>query len=143
MQLKILRIKAANGERLASTEDVVSIMEEEAYADRECLWVLHINIKNRIIEKELVSMGILDSSYASPREVFKKAILNSASAIIVVHNHPSGDSSPSVDDMKVLKRLEHAGDILDIPVIDFIIISPDGHWSSRRTTSKSSKTKKA
>ncbi len=70
------------------------MMREEARADRECFWILHLNNRNRVIEKELISIGIGNSCLIHPREVFKKAIVNGAECIITVHNHPGGKVEP-------------------------------------------------
>jgi len=122
-------VKEATEEKLNSPSKIYKIMQGEAKIDRECVWVLHMNSKLKLIEKELVSMGTLDAAPVHPREVFKKAILNSSSSIIVVHNHPSGDPRPTEEDMKVAKRLRQAGEILDIPVKDFLVISSKGYTS--------------
>mgnify|MGYP000303554677 CR=1 FL=1 len=122
-------VKEATEEKLNSPEKISRFMQGEAKIDRECVWVLHLNTKLKLIEKELVSIGTLDAAPVHPREVFKRAILNSSSSIIVVHNHPSGDPTPTEEDMKVAKRLRQAGEILDIPVKDFLVISSKGYTS--------------
>ena len=127
--LRFMMVKEATEEKLNSPSKIYKIMQGEAKIDRECVWVLHMNSKLKLIEKELVSMGTLDAAPVHPREVFKKAILNSSSSIIVVHNHPSGDPRPTEEDMKVAKRLRQAGEILDIPVKDFLVISSKGYTS--------------
>ena len=122
-------VKEATEEKLNSPAKIYEFMQGEAKIDRECVWVLHLNSKLKMIEKELVSMGTLDAAPVHPREVFKKAILNSSSSIIVVHNHPSGDPTPTEEDMKVAKRLRQAGEILSIPLEDFLVISSKGYTS--------------
>jgi DNA repair protein RadC len=107
-------------------------MAEEGKADREAMWVLHLNTKNKIIEKELVSLGSLDSSIAHPREVFRKAVINSSSCIITVHNHPSGEPIPSAEDYQTWNNLVKAGEILSIHVIDNMIITPNGRYYSSK-----------
>ncbi len=77
-------------------------------------------------------MGSLDSSVVHPREVFKEAISASAASVIFVHNHPSGDSTPSEDDIKLTKRLAEAGEIMGIDVLDHIIIGEKEHLSLKR-----------
>ena len=134
MEIKLLQIKESKGESVASAASVARFMRAEANADRECVWVLHLNVKNVIIEKELVSMGVLNSSLVAPREIFKGAILNSANSIIVVHNHPSCLPEPSEEDIRIMKVLEESGKILGIPLLDFVIISPSGkYWSVNET----------
>ena len=133
MELKLLQIKEAYGEKVSSPSAVVKLMREEVMADRECFWILHLNNANRIIEKELVSMGTLNTSLAHPREVFKKAILNGAKSIITVHNHPGGKADPSDEDTKIWNRLDKVGKILGIEVTDHIIVTPSGSHFSKKT----------
>ncbi len=90
--------------------------------DKEHFMVLHLDSKNMIIKDEIVSTGILNASMVHPREVFKSAIKESANAIILVHNHPSGDPTPSEDDRKITKILCDAGKLLDIKLLDHVII---------------------
>jgi len=96
---------------------------------KEHLYILMLDSKNRIIKEELISIGTLDSSLVHPREVFKAAIKESAFAIMLVHNHPSGDPSPSDEDLKVTKQIIEAGKILNILVLDHVILGKDGHWN--------------
>ncbi|HAA90786.1 MAG: DNA repair protein RadC [Thermoanaerobacterales bacterium 50_218] len=109
--------------KISCPEDVSSlIMEEMCYLDREHFKVILLNTKNQVLAVETISVGSLSSSLVHPREVFKKAIQRSAAAIILVHNHPSGDPTPSNEDLEVTKRLREAGKILGIEVLDHIII---------------------
>jgi DNA repair protein RadC len=94
--------------------------------------VLLLDVKHRVIAEEVVSIGILDGALIHPREVFKAAITANAAAIIVAHNHPSGDLKPSGQDAEVTRRLRKAGEILGIPVVDHVIVGPTGgHFSFR------------
>ncbi|CEG12300.1 hypothetical protein MSIBF_A2110002 [groundwater metagenome] len=90
--------------------------------DKEHFMVLHLDSKNMIMRDEVVSTGILNASIIHPREVFKSAIKESANAIIIVHNHPSGDPTPSEEDRKITKILFDAGKLLDIKLLDHVII---------------------
>jgi len=130
MKIKLLQVKESTGNSVSSARMVAELMAEEAKADRECFWVLHLNAKNEIIEKELVSMGTVSSSLVHPREVFKKAILNGSSSIITVHNHPSSNPAPSKDDRIIWTRLDEAGKIMGIQVLDHLIVSPSGKYFS-------------
>ena len=136
MKLKLLRVKEASGEAISSPEIVAKIMKEEGRIDRECLWVLHLNSGNMIIEKELVSMGTVNNSVVHPREVFKKAIINGATCIITVHNHPSGRIKPSPEDIEIWDTLKKAGELLGIKVIENLILTPSGDYYSDATDSK-------
>lgn len=129
MKLKLMYIKEAQGEQVTSSMAVKEMLREESRADRECFWVLHLNTKNKIIEKELVSMGSLNASLIHPREVFRKAVVNNSSRLILAHNHPGGDPSPSQEDDIITKRLKSAGTILGIEVLDHIVLGNDSYYS--------------
>ena len=86
-----------------------------------------LNTKNYIIGEHLISKGVLDAAIIEPREVFRPAIKNAASRIIILHNHPSGDPTPSSEDIEVTKRLIDAGKTLNIQLLDHVIIG-NGKW---------------
>ena len=90
--------------------------------DRECIVALLLDVKNKVIGTNLVSMGSLTASVGHPREIFKAAILANAACIILGHNHPSGDTHPSRDDDSFTKEIEQAGRFLQIPLLDHIIV---------------------
>ena len=96
---------------------------------KEYFYALHMDNKNRVIREDLVSIGSLSTSIVHPREVFKPAIRESATGIILAHNHPSGDPTPSVDDISTTKRLKKVGLVVGIDVMDHIIIG-DGTYVS-------------
>src|SRR5512133_1284671 len=96
---------------------------------KEMFITLHLDGKNRIICMDLVSIGSLNQSIVHPREVFKTALLSNAAAIILVHQHPTGDSSPSSEDLAITRRLKEAGEIMGIKVLDHIIVG-DGEYLS-------------
>ena len=100
-------------------------MEEMKYFKKEHFRTLNLDTKNQIISIEEISIGNLNSSIVHPREVFNMAIKKSANSIILVHNHPSGDPTPSKEDIDVTYRLISAGDIIGIKVLDHIIIGYD------------------
>lgn len=105
------------------------LMEELRYLKQEVLVVIYLNTKNTIIGKEIVSKGSLNSSIVHPREVFSGAVKNSSASIVVAHNHPSGDSTPSSEDISVTQRLVECGRLLGISLIDHIIIG-NGTYTS-------------
>jgi DNA repair protein RadC len=110
---------------IASPRDVFQRMTP--YAERETVevfWLLCLNAQHRLIGNapDAVARGILNSSLVHPREVFVSAIVARAAAIVLCHNHPSGDPSPSTDDRAVTDQLVAAGKLLDIPVLDHVII---------------------
>ncbi|MBR3458418.1 MAG: DNA repair protein RadC, partial [Selenomonadaceae bacterium] len=92
------------------------------YESRENFCILLLNAKNHIIGFRKVSIGSLTASVVHPREVFEEAVLGHAAAIILLHNHPSGDPSPSREDIQVTERMIKAGEIMDIPVLDHVVI---------------------
>jgi len=98
------------------------VMEEMRYLDREHFRALLLNAKNQVIGQEIISIGTLNSSAVHPRELFKNAIKASAAAIILVHNHPSGDPSPSREDIEVTRRLVEAGRLIGIEILDHLVI---------------------
>jgi DNA repair protein RadC len=110
--------------RIASPEEAAAVLRERARSlDREVFWVLLLDIKNRLIAPPAeVSKGTLNSSLIHPREIFKPAIQYSAAAVILAHNHPSGDPSPSAQDVRITKKLMEAGRTMEINVLDHIII---------------------
>jgi len=90
-----------------------------------------LDTKNRVIREETVSSGSLTASLVHPRETFKTAVRESAAAVIFVHNHPSGDTKPSQEDILLTRRLVQAGDLLGIKVLDHVIVGDGGHFSFR------------
>lgn len=95
----------------------------------EEFWAILLDSQHAVLREVQVSRGILDASVVHPREVFRQAILENASAVIVAHNHPSGDVTPSAEDRAVTAQLRRSGAILGIPVLDHVIVG-DGRWAS-------------
>ncbi|MCL6600074.1 MAG: DNA repair protein RadC [Alicyclobacillus macrosporangiidus] len=125
--------KYEGSRQVRSAEDAAAILRQYiGPADREMFIVLVLSVKQNVNAIHTVSVGILDASVVHPREVFKPAILSNASAVIVGHNHPSGDPEPSPEDVSVTRRLVEAGKILGIDVIDHIVIGDDGKFVSLR-----------
>jgi DNA repair protein RadC len=115
---------------ITTPEDAAAVMREDMRTlDREHFGVLLLNTKNGLIKKCPVSQGSLNASIVEPREVFKDAIAASAASMILVHNHPSGDPTPSSEDISITKRLVKAGELLNISVLDHIIL---GHRATGR-----------
>jgi DNA repair protein RadC len=105
-------------------EDVAGVMRELARGlDHERFWVLNLDTRNRLKgHPHEISRGILDSSLVHPREVFKPAIQGGCAAIVLVHNHPSGDPTPSAEDIRLTRQLIQAGQIVGIKVLDHMIL---------------------
>lgn len=98
------------------------VMEEMRFLDREHFRALCLNTKNQVISIETVSIGSLNTSIVHPRELFKTAISKSAASLILVHNHPSGDPTPSREDIEVTLRLMEVGKLVGIEVLDHVVI---------------------
>lgn len=108
--------------RYSSPEQVFNTFNFLRHETKEYFFAIHLDGKNRICCIEEVSVGSLNQSVVHPREVFKTALLSSAAAIILMHNHPTGDPTPSAEDMAITRRLKEAGDLIGISVLDHIII---------------------
>lgn len=105
------------------------VMEEMRHLDREHFRALLLNTRNQVVANDEVSIGTLNTSSVHPRELFRNAIKRSAASLVLVHNHPSGDATPSKEDLDVTRRLCEAGRIIGIEVLDHIIIG-DNRFTS-------------
>lgn len=133
---KACQLKAAFelGRRLAASVDAprptitapgdaaALVMEEMRLLPEEHFRVLLLDTRNGVIKQDDISKGTLNASIVHPREVFNPAISHRAAALVVLHNHPSGDPSPSKEDLALTARLKQAGDLLGIPVLDHLVI---------------------
>lgn len=120
------------GEQVASPQTLSSyFMERLRHEKSECFIVTFLDTKCKMLGYEMISKGSLTASIVHPREVYKAAIQKSAHSIVVLHNHPSGDPSPSQEDIKMTQRLKSAGEMIGIPLIDHIIIGDKSYKSLR------------
>ncbi len=120
----------ADGTPLSSPGDVAALlMETMRYYNKEYFKVILLNTKNQVISIEEISVGSLNSSIVHPREIFNLPVKKSAAAVILVHNHPSGDPTPSREDLEVTGRLVEAGKIMGIEVLDHVIIGEHRYLS--------------
>jgi DNA repair protein RadC len=130
-ELKVVRERRAGygpGRQLSTSAAVYEVFGERfAKVDREEFLDIMLDGKNRPLGFHVVSIGTLTASLVHPREVFKAAILANAAAIIVVHNHPSGDPTPSAEDVAITQRLRQAGELLGIRLLDHVVIG-DGRY---------------
>jgi len=118
--------------KIQTPDDVFNIAQNVIRANEyaeENLWLITLDTKNNITGIFTVSTGSLNSSIVHPREVFKRAVLQNAASIIICHNHPSGDPTPSQEDISTTKRIYDAGKILGIELLDHIIIG-DNRYAS-------------
>jgi len=114
---------------IASPEDIIKLVSNYKNKKREYLIGIYLDARKQLINKKVISIGTLDTNLIHPREVFKPAIQHNAAAVIVVHNHPSGDPKPSLEDRRVTKKLIKAGKLLGIKLIDHLIIANDNYFS--------------
>lgn len=116
---------------MSTPENVYDLLKPMMPPDREQFMLLSLNTKNGVIAIRMISTGSLNANVVHPREVFKAAVLDSAAHIIVTHNHPSGDPTPSREDIEITKKLVESGKILGIDVLDHVIIGDGRHFSMK------------
>lgn len=113
-----------SAEPIKTPEDVLNAVANELKQyDREVFAIINLKTNGQIINLNICSIGTLSASLISPREVFKSSILSNAAAFIAIHNHPSGNISPSAEDREVTERLMACGEFLDIKMLDHIIVA--------------------
>lgn len=117
------------GTRFTAPQQVYETFSFLMKETKEQFLTLHLDGKNRIICMDLVSIGSLNQSIVHPREVFKTACLSNAAAIILIHQHPTGDCTPSSEDIAITRRLKEAGEIMGIKILDHIIIGSGEYLS--------------
>ncbi len=117
------------GTRCSAPREVYETFRFLMQETKEVFLTLHLDGKNRIIALDMVSIGSLNQSIVHPREVFKSACLSNAAAVILIHQHPTGDPTPSREDISITNRLKEAGELMGIKVLDHIIVG-DGAYHS-------------
>jgi DNA repair protein RadC len=116
--------------QIRSSEDAYKVMAPELMDQpTEQFWVIMLNRSNKVIHKRAISLGGVSGTVADPKVIFKKALEDLASGIILAHNHPSGNKKPSQADIDLTKKLQNSGKLLEIPVLDHIIFTDDGYFS--------------
>ena len=129
---RMARGKKVHGMKISSPEDVVTYYNAQLkYKQKECILLLILDSKNRILWEELLSLGTIQTSIADPREIFLSALRKNGVSIILIHNHPSGDPTPSKEDIVTTSRIIEAGKILGISLNDHIIIGQNSYISLR------------
>jgi len=125
--------QAGLGERrtIVSAADVFREFAHLRGEKREHFCALYLDTKNNVLRRETIAIGALDAAIVHPREVFREAVREGASSIIVAHNHPSGDPEPSQEDVAVTRRLAEAGRLLGIDFLDHVIVG-DNDWVSMK-----------
>jgi DNA repair protein RadC len=125
------RLLDGNRRTVRDTGDVIPLISSLAGKKQEYFISITLNGGNRLISKRVITIGLLDQALVHPREVFAEAIRERAAKVIVAHNHPAGDNSPSKEDVKVTENLAQAASILGIEFLDHIIITDTGYFSFR------------
>ena len=116
--------------KITQAKDIFDLFHERLKDEKqEHFYILMLSTKNHIIGEHLVSKGVLDAAILQPREVCRPAIKNAASRIIILHNHPSGDPTPSNEDLEVTKKLMDAGKMVNIQLLDHVIIGDNKWWN--------------
>lgn len=129
MKQKDLETKYIREVFILNSHDVSKELTDIKDWDKETFVVFCLNTKNRIISREIVSVGILNQLILHPREIFRTAIIRNAKSIVVAHNHPSGDLEPSKEDIETTKELKKCGEILGIPLLDHVIVTRERYES--------------
>ncbi len=114
---------------ITSPQNVCAQVSDLRAQKKEHFVALYLNTRNQLLHRETVSVGTLNATLVHPREVFEPALRHSAASVVLVHNHPSGDPSPSEEDRRLTKQLTEAGRILGIDVLDHIVIAQALHYS--------------
>lgn len=115
--------------KITGAKDVLPLLDDIASKQQEHFVCISLNGANEVIERRIVTVGLLDKSQVHPREVFADVISDRAASVVFAHNHPSGELSPSSSDLKIHEQLTEAGKILGIRILDHIIVSKKGHIS--------------
>ena len=129
------RMAAANYHKSMQIQDPSTIadyyMEQLRHEERETLLLAMFDTKGHFLGDEVLSIGTVNSSLVSPREIYRKALSRQAVTIIILHNHPSGDPTPSEEDVRITHRVSQCGELLGIPLADHIIIGDNRYISLR------------
>jgi DNA repair protein RadC len=123
------RLNTENKTEILSAQDVWKLSTDICESKKEHFVAFYLDTQNHLIERQIISIGTLNSSLVHPREVFEPAIALHSASIIIAHNHPSGELKPSAEDKKITERLIESGKILGIEVVDHIILSKSGYLS--------------
>ena len=127
---RLSRLKTEEGGLITNPKDVANLVQYKMIRlEQEELWVLLLDSRNHHIHTDQLYRGSLNSSSVRPAEIYKSGIRHNAAALIIVHNHPSGDPSPSPEDIQLTRMLIEAGNMLELPILDHIIVAERGFVS--------------
>jgi DNA repair protein RadC len=143
-KMMIVRETSSEVNRVSTSADIAAVWNNEVkksswfQEDKEAFVVFFLNGKNYLTGYNLVTLGLLDASLVHPREVFRPAIIAGAASIVIAHNHPSGDATPSEEDIKVTRQLIAAAQIINIKIMDHVIVGREsgvdkGFYSMRES----------
>lgn len=119
----------ARGPRIGGSGDVARECSDIANETQEHFILFTLNVRHRLLRRRVLHVGTLTGVECSPRDVFRFAFADNAASIIVAHNHPSGDTQPSRQDIELTRRLREAGDLMGVPLLDHVIVAADGFVS--------------
>ena len=127
-------LRVANGAVLTidNAKDAFAQVVDLCDKKQEYLVAIYLNARNELLSKDVITIGTLETNLISPRDVFIKALEKNAAFVILAHNHPSGDKTPSTEDIQITKKFAAAGKVMDIGIFDHIIVSKNGYTSIRR-----------
>ena len=131
IQASLPMVKETQNVKVKTPTELAALCQDLQNLAQECFQTITIDSKNNVIDRHLITLGLMDSSLVHPREIFRSAILDNAHSILLVHNHPSGDPTPSAEDIRITRQIIQAGKIIDIKVIDHTIIGRPSFYSMR------------
>ncbi|MEN9389634.1 MAG: hypothetical protein RLY61_718 [Candidatus Parcubacteria bacterium] len=130
LSLRITTPNSISSNVIASPDEVYKLLRKDMFAKkRECLYLISLDGRNKLIAKDLLSLGTINSTLVSPREVFRQALLRNATSIILAHNHPSQNLTPSSEDLLLTEQVAKIGLTLEIPLLDHVIITDSAFTS--------------
>jgi DNA repair protein RadC len=126
------KIKIGEATDVARIFQDLLTLKDSIDQEKEHYFVMHLDARQRINMVELVAVGILTHATIHPRETYRRAVAQGSASIIIAHNHPSGEVDPSTDDLLATKKIQEAGEILGIPLLDHVIFTETGFYSFTR-----------
>ncbi|HOA18386.1 MAG TPA: DNA repair protein RadC [bacterium] len=130
---RFLEPKKTSGNKVSKPQDIYEIFRKETYLkDTESTYILSLDSRGLVISKDIITTGTINETLLSPREIFRKALYRNAVNIILVHNHPSGNPQPSLEDIKATDKVRCAGNNIGINLIDHIIITDSSFMSFKQ-----------
>jgi len=126
INLSLPVVKEASPVLITTPESVTDALKDIRNAAQEVFMVLTLDTKNYLIDRHVITIGTLNSTLIHPREIFRAAVLDGAAALVMVHNHPSGDPTPSAEDIRMTRQLVDAAKAMEINILDHVILGRAG-----------------